>query len=104
MDDKLSEIRERYGRQHLPRLFSGGVDDKQSKVRERYLGIGVAWGSALGVAIGAGFGVALGNLALGIGIGIAMGTGIGIALGAALGNKHAKAAPESSHTNGHGDD
>lgn len=103
MNDKLTEMRERYGRRYLPRFFSGGVDDKQSEIRERYLGIGVAWGSALGVAIGAGFGIALGNLALGIASGIAIGTGIGIALGAVLGNKHAKAAPESSHTNGHSD-
>ena len=101
MNDKLSEIRERYGRQYFPRFFSGEVDDKQSEIRERYLGIGVAWGSTLGVAIGAGFGVGLGNLALGIGIGIAIGTGIGISLGAVLGNKQAKAAPGSSHTKGH---
>lgn len=64
MDDKLSELRERYARQHLPRFFSGGVDDKQSEIREHYLGVGVALGTAVGVALGAGLGVAFGNLAL----------------------------------------
>ena len=100
MDDKQSEIRERYGRRHLPRLFSARVDDKQSEIRERYLGMGVAWGSALGVAIGAGFGVALGNLAWGIGLGICLGTASGVAVGSSLGNKHAKAAQEPSDVDG----
>jgi hypothetical protein len=100
VDDKLSEIRERYARQHLPRLFSGEVDDKQSEIRERYLGVGVAWGSALGVAIGAGFGVALGNLAWGIGLGICLGAGLGIAVGSSLGDKHAKAVQRPSDTDG----
>jgi hypothetical protein len=83
-----------------PAFFSGGVDDKQSEVRERYLGIGVAWGSALGVAIGAGLGVAFGNLASGIGLGICLGTALGVAVGSILGNKHAKAVQEPSDTDG----
>jgi hypothetical protein len=100
VDDKLTESRERYGRQHLPRLFSGDADDKQSEIRERYLGIGVAMGSAFGLAIGAGFGVALGNLAWGIGFGLCIGTGIGIALGAAWGNRQAKAMRKPSGAGG----
>jgi hypothetical protein len=66
------------------------VDDKQSEIRQRYLGTGVAFGSAFGVAIGAGFGVAFGNLALGIGLGISLGVALGIAVGSILGNQHAK--------------
>jgi hypothetical protein len=98
--DKLTEIRERHGRQH-PRLFSGRVDEKQSEIRERYLSNG-ALGAGSGLAIGAGFGVAVGNLAWGIGLGICIGTGLGIALGSSLGNKHAKAAQEPD-TDGSGD-
>src|SRR3712207_8663414 len=30
VDDKLAESRERYGRQHLPRLFSGEMEDRKS--------------------------------------------------------------------------
>lgn len=100
MEDKLREIRERYGRQYLPRFFSGGADDKQSEIRERYLSIGIALGTGLGVAIGAGLGVALGNMASGIGLGICLGTGLGIAVGSSLGNKHAKAVQEPSDTDG----
>jgi hypothetical protein len=76
------------------------MDDKQSEIRERYLGVGVAWGSALGVAIGAGFGVALGNLAWGIGLGVCLGAGLGIAVGSSLGDKHAKAVQQPSDTDG----
>lgn len=100
MDDKQSEIRERYGRQYLPRLFSGGMDDKQSEIRERYLGVGVALGSAFGVAIGAGLGVAVGYLALGVGFGICVGTALGVAVGSSLGHKHANAVQEPSDTDG----
>jgi hypothetical protein len=96
VDDKLREIRERYGRQHLPRFFSGGADDKQSEIRERYLSIGIALGTGCGVAFGAGLGVAFGNLALGIGLGIAL----GVAVGLILGNKRAKAVQEPSDTDG----
>ena len=78
------------------------MDETQNEIRERHLGIGLAWGTSLGVAIGAGLGVALGDLAWGVGIGLSIGTGIGIALGVVRGNKHAKAAAESSHTTGHG--
>ena len=62
------------------------MDDKQSEIRERYLGIGVAVGSGSGVASGAGLGVAFGNLALGIGFGIA----VGVAVGLIFGNKYAR--------------
>lgn len=92
--DKLTEIRERHGRQYLPRLFSGGVDERENEIRERYLGSGVALGAGCGLAIGAGFGVAVGNLAWGIGLGICIGAGLGIALGSSLGNKHARAVQE----------
>lgn len=37
VDDKLTESRDLYGRQHLPHLFSGEVDEKQSEIRKRYL-------------------------------------------------------------------
>ena len=94
--DKLTEIRESHGREHLPRLFSEGVDEKRSEIGERYLGIGVALGAGFGLAIGAGLGVAVGNLAWGIGFGICLGTGLGIAVGASLDNKHAKTAQEPS--------
>ena len=92
--DKLTEMRERHGRQHLPRLFSGRVDEKQKEIRERYLGSGVALGAASGLALGAGLGVAVGNLPWGIGLGICLGTGLGIVVGSRLGNKHAKAVHE----------
>lgn len=98
--DKLTEIRERHGRQHLPRLFSAGVDEKQSEIGERYLGIGVALGAGFGLAIGAGFGIAVGNLAWGIALGICIGTGLGITVGSSLANKHAKTAQESPDTDG----
>ena len=98
--DKLTEIRERHGRQHLPRLFSGGMDEKQSEIRERYLGIGVALGAGFGLAMGAGLGVAFGNLASGIGIGICLGTGLGIAVASSLGSKHAKRTQEPLDTDG----
>lgn len=88
MDEKQTELRDRYGRQHLPRLFpSEGAGDKQHEVRDRSVGIGVALGAAFGMALGAGLGVVLGNLAWGIGIGLSVGTGVGIAIGVALGNK-----------------
>jgi hypothetical protein len=100
MADKLNEIRERYGKQRLPRLFSGAVDDNRSEIRERYLGTGIAFGAGFGMVIGAGFGVAFGNLALGISFGICLGTGLGIAVGSSLGSKHAKRGQESSNTDG----
>src|SRR5262245_36553940 len=101
VDDKQGDIRESYGRQHLPRLFSGRVDDdKQTEIREHYLGIGVAVGSSFGVAIGAGLGVAFGNLALGIGFCISLGVGLGIVVGSILGNKHAKSVQEPTDTDG----
>lgn len=96
MDDKKSEIRERY-RSRRPRI---SASHKQGEIREHYLGNGVALGSGFGVAIGAGFGVAFGNLALGIGFGICLGTALGIVVGSILGNKHAKAVQEPSDTDG----
>jgi hypothetical protein len=96
MDDKLSEIRERHGRQYLPRFFSGVTDDKQSEIRERYLGVGVALGAGFGLSIGAGLGVAFGNWASGIGLGLCLGAGLGIVVGSNLGNKRARAVQKSS--------
>lgn len=101
--DKLTEIRESQGRQHLPRLFSEEVGETQSEIRERYLGGGVALGAGFGLAIGAGFGVAVGSLVWGIGLGICIGAGLGIAVGSSLGNKHAKAMQEPSDTDSSGD-
>ena len=76
------------------------MNDKRSEIRERYLGYGVALGSSLGVAIGAGLGVAFGNVALGIGLCISLGVGLGIVFGSILGNKHAKAVQGPSDTDG----
>jgi len=95
MNNKRSDMRERYGRQHLPRLFRETVDDSQSEIRERNSGMGLVVGCGLGIVIGAGFGVASGNLASGIGFGV----GIGVALGLAFGSSRAtgRPAPWSEH-------
>jgi hypothetical protein len=101
--DKTGELRERYGRRYLPRLFprgTRGTEDEQSEIRERYLGIGIAFGTGFGMVIGASLGVVFGNLALGIGFGICVGTGLGIAVGSSLGNKHTSAIQRPSETRG----
>ena len=102
MIEKQSDSRERYLAGWNARMNPHEVEDKQREIRDHHLGIGVALGSGFGLAIGAGVGVAFGNLSWGIGFGLCIGAGMGIALGAARGNKHAKAAAESSHTNGGG--
>jgi hypothetical protein len=100
MADKLLELRERYGREHLPRLFSETVGNTPTDVRENYLGFGIAVGGGAGLAIGAGVGVAIfGNVGLGIGFGLCLGTGLGVAIGASLGNTRAN-AQESPHEDG----
>jgi hypothetical protein len=102
VDDKQSEIRRSYLAGWQARMNPHEVEDKQRDIREHHLGIGVALGSGFGLAIGAGVEVAFGNLSWSIGFGLCISAGIGIALGAARGNKHAKAAAESLHTNGDG--
>jgi hypothetical protein len=97
MDDRLTELRERYGRQYLPRLFANSTDDTPSEIRERYIGFGIAVGGGSGLAIGAGVGVAIfGNVALGIGFGLCVGTCLGIAIGSSLGNTRLKNQTEAT--------
>lgn len=96
MDEKQSEVRERY----RSRRQRSSESRKQGKIREYYLSNGVALGLGFGVAIGAGFGIAFGNLPLGVGFGICLGTTLGIVVGSILGNKHAKVAQEPSDTDG----
>ena len=83
MNNKRSDMRERYGRQHLPRLFRERADDTQSEIRERNSSMGLVVGCGLGIVIGAGFGIASGNLASGIGFGVSVGVALGLAIGSA---------------------
>lgn len=93
---KLLELRERYGRDHLPRLFHQGLGDTPNENRDRYLGLGIAVGGGAGLAVGAGVGALIfGNVGLGIGFGLCLGTCLGIAIGASLVNKHSRAESDS---------
>lgn len=104
MVDKLKELRERYGRQHLPRFFSKEADDEHDEIRGRDLGTWIAIGAGVGLAAGAGFGIAFSSLASGIGFGICLGIGLGIAVGSSQGGKNANAEQQRSDAEGGRDD
>ncbi len=97
MDDKQSEIRERFLAGWDARVNPREVNGEQSGIGDRQVGIGMAWGTSLGVVMGATLGVAFGDLAFGIGIGLCVGTGIGIAFGVARRSKYTRAAAESAY-------
>lgn len=94
MIDKLTEMRERYGRQHLPRLFARSTEEEQSGTHDHYVGVGIAIGAPIGLAVGVAYGFAFGNFATGIAFGLCLGTGVGIAIGSSLGERHVEQAED----------
>lgn len=94
MNDKQSEIRERYLAGWQARMNPHEVGEKEREIRARRLNIGIALGAGIGLAIGAGFGIVIGNLALGIGFGLSL----GVAFGLIIGNKQTRTGQESSMT------